>query len=204
MIPTCSRNAVASAARAFNPPAGAPPSGALTLERPSGYAAAGADAAGESQPASVSDKRRWRMPRRHGWWVMVMLLASVAGCDTVDRLLSPNKVTVSMVNNGDYPVDVRFYISDDQNVVEDLLTSFGNEVNYRVEAGSTVDFTRDCDNLQAIIIKNAALDVVGDIGPQKSTEVLRDGDDFGCGDQITFTFDHSDLILDFDIAVAVN
>lgn len=144
------------------------------------------------------------MPRRHGWWVMVMLLASVAGCDTVDRLLSPNKVTVSMVNNGDYPVDVRFYISDDQNVVEDLLTSFGNEVNYRVEAGSTVDFTRDCDNLQAIIIKNAALDVVGDIGPQKSTEVLRDGDDFGCGDQITFTFDHSDLILDFDIAVAVN
>ena len=143
------------------------------------------------------------MLRRHGRWVMVMLLAGIAGCNAVDRLLSPNTVTVSLVNHGDYPVDVRLYISGDQNVVEDLLTQFGNEVDYRVDAGGTVDFTRDCDNLQAIIIKNAALDVVGDIGPQKSTEVLRDGDDFGCGDQITFTFDHSDLILDFDIAVAV-
>jgi hypothetical protein len=46
--------------------------------------------------------------------------------------------------------------------------------------------------------------VVGEIGPETDTGVLRDGDDFGCGDRITFTFDHSAVIVDFDVTVDVS
>ena len=35
------------------------------------------------------------------------------------------------------------------------------------------------------------------------TDVLRDGDEFGCGDTITFTFDHSDALFDFFITVEI-
>jgi len=57
-------------------------------------------------------------------------------------------------------------------------------------------FSKDCDNLQAIIISDADLEVVG----EEDTGTLRDGDDFGCGDTIIFTFD----LIDFDITVESN
>jgi hypothetical protein len=45
--------------------------------------------------------------------------------------------------------------------------------------------------------------VAGESGPRASSQVLRDGTDFGCGDTIVFTCDHSAAIVDFDISVAV-
>ena len=67
----------------------------------------------------------------------------------------------------------------------------------------TRSFTQSCDDLQAIMIEDADLQIIGGIGPEANTDVLRDGDDFGCGDTIVFTFDHSDLIFDFEIEVDV-
>ena len=35
-------------------------------------------------------------------------------------------------------------------------------------------------------------------------DVLRDGDDFSCGDTIVFTFDHSGILVDFDVTVSID
>ncbi len=126
------------------------------------------------------------------------------GCGLVDVLL-PTQVTVRLVNNSDFPVELTMFISDEQDIPEALLTSdeFAEELTFTIAAGATQTFTRDCDALQAMIIDDADLDVALGLGPETRTEVLRDGDDFGCGDIVTFTFDHSAQILDFDVTISV-
>lgn len=125
------------------------------------------------------------------------------GCGALIGLLSPDTTRVRLLNNGAFDVDIVLYIDDDQEIPGDLLTEVGTRLEYTVPPGETRTFSRDCDALQAIVIDDADLAVVGQVGPNAETEVLRDGDDFGCGDTIEFTFDHSAVLVDFDISVAV-
>ena len=115
--------------------------------------------------------------------------------------MSPSSVTVNLINNGDFTVEVQIFVHSDQNVLETLIDDVGEELNFSVPAGSTVTFTRECDDLQAIIIEDADLQILGGlITPDADTGVLRDGSDFGCGDTLTFTFTHPDLALSLNIA----
>lgn len=135
------------------------------------------------------------------------LLLMLAGCnlsaDDIADLLEPETTSVRLVNNGDFPVEVEIYIDDEQDIPESVLTESGTLLTFTVAAGETQSFTRDCDDLQAIIVDDADLMTIGSIGPDTDTGVLRDGDDFSCGDTIVFTFDHSDVIVDFDVNVSV-
>jgi hypothetical protein len=106
-----------------------------------------------------------------------------------------------LVNSSDFDVEIVLFYDDDQNITELLLTEFGQEMTLTLGAGEQYPFSRDCDKLQAIIIDDADLLLVGQLGPEVKTDVLRDGNEFGCGDTITFTFDHSDAIFDFSITV---
>lgn len=134
-----------------------------------------------------------------------LLLAS--GCGVVGDLagilgsLTNNKsVTVELVNaSPDFDVDVQLFYGDEQDTIESLLTNFGTEVEQIIGPGETYRFTRDCEDLQAIIIEDADLRVLSGLGPEDSTDVLRDGTDFSCGDTLVFTFDHSAAILDFAV-----
>ena len=103
----------------------------------------------------------------------------------------------------DFPVEVTVFIDNEQDLPEDVLTQVGTEIQFTVAAGEIVTFSRDCDDLQVIIIDDADLRVVGGVGPEAQSDVLRDGDDFSCGDTITFTFDHSAVIIDFDVSSSV-
>lgn len=139
------------------------------------------------------------MRRAYGCVAGAVLAMLSSGCG----LLSPSSVTVNLVNNGDFAVEVQIFVHSDQNVLETLIDDVGEELNFSVPAGSTVSFTRDCDDLQAIIIEDADLQILGGlITPDANTEVLRDGSDFGCGDTLTFTFTHPDLALSLNIAFA--
>jgi len=132
------------------------------------------------------------------------LLFLVAGCDALTALLGnlqPNLVTVELVNNGDFPVEGTLFYDNDQDTIEEILVETGTERAFTLAAGGRSSFSVNCDDLQAIIIDNASLQIVGDVGPEANTDVLRDGDEFGCGDTIVFTFDHSNAILDFDVTV---
>jgi len=128
---------------------------------------------------------------------------AVSGCGTLIDLLAPNETVVRLVNNGGFPVEVVVYYGSNQDAPRDVLTSVGTRIEFTIAAGETATFQRDCDDLQAVVVEQAELRVVGAIGPEASSAVQRDGSEFGCGDTITFTFDHSDLIVDFDVSTSI-
>lgn len=107
--------------------------------------------------------------------------------------------TVALVNATAFPVEVRLYYGSNQNVLAAVLEETGTEVVETVPANSTVTFSRDCEDLQAIMIENADLRIVGGIGPSQNTRVYRDGSDFGCGDRLTFTFTTSNFLTELEI-----
>ena len=136
--------------------------------------------------------------------LMAGLTCGMTGCGFVLDQVTPNTTTVRLVNDGDFDVHVELFIDDDQEIPRDLLTEVGTNLEFTLSPGEATSFSRDCDDLQAIVIDSADLDIVGDVGPSADTDVLRDGSDFGCGDTIRFAFDHSDVVVDFDISVAVD
>jgi len=138
-------------------------------------------------------------------WIAPLAVAfpTLSGCDAVSNLFQPDRVAVSLINNADFTVNVELFIDDQQEIPREVLTEIGQKLEFSIPAGETVSFSRDCDDLQAIVIDHAELMIVGQIGPEADTDVLRDGDDFGCGDTIDFTFDHGPLVLDFDVSTAV-
>jgi hypothetical protein len=132
---------------------------------------------------------------------LLALLAMAPGCNALINVLSPNRVTVRLINNSDFSVDGELYTDDEQNIPRSLLIEFGDERTFDLAPGTMQTFSMSCDDLQAIVIADADLRVATGISPETSSSVLRDGDDFRCGDTITFTFAHSALLVDFDVFV---
>lgn len=129
-------------------------------------------------------------------------LASLAsGCDALLGLVEP-VTTVRLINNSDFAVEGELFYDDEDDTIEELLEENGTRRAIVLAAGDQTSFSVSCDDLRAIIISDADLQIITGIGPSASTDVLREGDDFECGDVITFTFDHSAAIVDFDVDVS--
>lgn len=111
----------------------------------------------------------------------------------------PRSTTVELVNDTDFPVEVRLFYDNDQEVPAELLEEFGNELEFTIPAGDTQTFSRDCEDFQAVMV-HGDLMVAGNIGPSETTRVYRDGSDFGCDDIIRFTFTASEFATDLDIS----
>ncbi len=146
--------------------------------------------------------------RRLAWHLLVSAGILTGGCGAVDFLnnligsINPRQVTVELVNDTPFDVDVEMYYSDEQDIPEFALTSdLGTRIDRTVPAGEVDRFTRDCDQLQAIIIDKAVLQSL--LQPQEGTDVLRDGHEFGCGDTISFGFTSTSLGTNFEIATDV-
>lgn len=142
--------------------------------------------------------------------VAVVFLSVLSGCDAVTGLADlvdlagPSTVRVMLVNNGQFDVEGTLFYGDQQEAPNIVLTEFGEELDFTVPSGESNTFVRTCDDLQAIVIDDADLLILGDIGPETNSDVLRDGDDFSCGDTIVFTFDHSGILVDFDVTVSID
>lgn len=132
------------------------------------------------------------------------LVCGLSGCGALADLFQPSTVLVRMVNDGDYPVEVTLVRGNNQNAPRAVLEALGDEEHFTIAAGGSRTIRRDCDGVQAVEIEKAELMIVGSIGPEANSNVLRDGDDYNCGDTIEFRFDHTALIVDFDISVAVS
>lgn len=139
------------------------------------------------------------MTRRMMAAAVVVACGAIAGCDTLLGILQGNTVTVELVNSGSFPVSVVLYVGENQNAFEGVLIGLGEKIELTVSAGQTQSFTRDCDDLQAIVLSNADLQIIGEIGPEVSTRVYRDGSDFNCGDTLVFTFAHPILPTRLDV-----
>jgi hypothetical protein len=131
------------------------------------------------------------------------LILPLAGCEALVGLLEPTSVTVSLVNTSEYDVEVTLLLSDEQDIPEFMFDELADELEYVVPAGDVITFARSCEDLQAIMIDDADLLVIGGFGPETSTDLLRDGDEFGCGSTIVFTFLHTDNLLDFRVTTQV-
>ncbi|MCO6436486.1 MAG: hypothetical protein J5J06_05310 [Phycisphaerae bacterium] len=129
------------------------------------------------------------------------LLLLNSGCDALIGILEPNNISVTLVNSTSFDVDVELYYSDVQEIPELLLTTVGTKMELTLAPGDRISFSRDCDELQALIIDRAELQTIG--GGDDQTGVLRDGDEFDCGDRITFTF-RSILLTDLRIETNVS
>lgn len=133
--------------------------------------------------------------------VAVTFAVVIAGCDAV----APSNVTVVLKNNGNFDVDARVIIDDEQAVPEFLIKTVGEEIAMTIPAGESRTFSRSCEELQAIMIDQADLRIAGTgIGPETDSDLLRDGDDFNCGDTITFTFAHDAFTTNFRVTPSIS
>jgi hypothetical protein len=142
-----------------------------------------------------------------GLSLLVTTVGGTLGCNAlgdIGDIIFPRRITVRLVNPGDFPVEVNLFYGDEQDTIEDLLEEFGEQVVVTVAPGDTYTFSRSCDDFQAVFIEDADLQLVGDIGPGSGTEVFSDGDDFGCGDTITFTFNYAAIPFALDIDFTAN
>jgi hypothetical protein len=114
-------------------------------------------------------------------------------------IIGGDTTEVVLVNQGSFDVKAQLFIGSNPAMPRDLLTVFGEEIEETIEPGETLRVTRSCQDVQAVVIGDADLLIVGGSGPDDDTDVLRAGTDFGCGDTIVFTFDHSAAIFDFEI-----
>ncbi len=131
-------------------------------------------------------------------------LALTSGCGFDFSIFLPNTITVTLVNeSADFDVEATVIYDDQDLTFEDLLVQIGTEREFTIPPGESRSFFETCDDLQAIILSDADLQLIGGLGPEADSGVLRIDDDYDCGDQITFTFTHSALIVDFDVDVNV-
>ena len=135
---------------------------------------------------------------------LAICVAGTAGCDFIGQIISPQTTRVELVNAGSYPVEVELWYGDEQDVPRDILTALGEEINRTIDPGDTYRFSRDCDDLQAVVIEDADLRIIGGIGPEEDTDVIRDGEEFGCGDTITFTFRHDGDVVPSNFRIDVD
>lgn len=150
----------------------------------------------------MSKKRLWALLAGSAGLALLTGCGFLAG--VIGNVIQPSTTTILLVNNSDFPVEVTLYYDNEQEIPEALLTEIGTEIQQTVGVGETFTINRDCDDLQAVIIDDAELSIIGEVGPGASTGVYRDGDDFNCGDTLTFTFDHTAVIVDFDISVSIS
>jgi hypothetical protein len=135
--------------------------------------------------------------------ILLAIAIVPSGCGLLDNLVPQPLTTVRLVNNGQFDVRVTVVFDDEQDAPRELLTEFGTALEFTLSPGESTSFSRDCDQIQAITLDNAELRIIGGVGPGFDSEVFRDGSDFNCGDVIEFSFDHSDILVDFDADVAI-
>lgn len=127
----------------------------------------------------------------------VMLLAAlplVAGsCGAVQTF-------VALINATNFPVDGRLFYHPEQSLPESGIELLGTEVAFNIEPGQTFTFSRDCDDLQAIFIKDADMRVAPGVSPETDSEVYREPTDFSCGRTLTFTFTQNLLGTELNVA----
>lgn len=124
------------------------------------------------------------------------LASLLAGC------FGPSETEVQLLNQTEFPVEVRLFYGDDQNLPEELLEAIGTEVTVTVNPGGSFTFSRDCEELQALFIEDAEIRVAPGISPDAATDVFREPDDFGCGDTLSFAFTANATNTDLDITFA--
>ena len=137
--------------------------------------------------------------RRSGRFLVGALCALVAGCNALLGFLSPNTLTIVLVNQSpSFRVDGTLVYAEDD-LPRELLDQLGSKVDFDLGPGETQRLSRDCGSVHSIRVLDADLRVIAGVSPGTSSDVRSNGDDYNCGDQIIFTFSHSAALIDFRV-----
>lgn len=119
-------------------------------------------------------------------------------------LFPANVVTVEYVNDADADVAVWLYTDDEDDEDADDLVEDGEEWESLVPVGEAVSFNIDCDDVGSMVVGEAQLLVLGNIGPSTWTDDLHIGEEYECGDVVTFTFYNSPTLTELHAEVSVS
>ncbi|MCH7592821.1 MAG: hypothetical protein IH989_08590 [Planctomycetes bacterium] len=120
----------------------------------------------------------------------------------VAREVPPDAVTVTLVNNSpSFSIEVT--VAYDDHILPLVWLGLGHEETFFLEPGETVSFWKDCDELQTVVIDDADLLIPGSRNRETESDLLNEGLDYECDDEIRFVFDHSDEIRDFDVSIEI-
>ncbi len=134
----------------------------------------------------------------------VGMTVAIIGCEGVWDIILPSTVTVTLINHSpSFDVEAILFHDDEDDLPKFLLVETGVQLDIIVGPGEEAGFSRSCDELRSLVLDDADLLILGGFGPETSSDVLRIDDEYECGDEIIFTFDHSDLMLDFDVSWTV-
>lgn len=114
-----------------------------------------------------------------------------------------SRTIVILINATNFTVEGRLFYDQEQNLPASGVELFGTEVTFSIPAGQSFQFNRNCDDLQAIFIKDADMLVGPGVSPETNTDVFREPDNFTCGRTITFTFTQNVAATDLDVTFAL-
>lgn len=97
-----------------------------------------------------------------------------------------DQTTIELQNDAGGELSVTVFYSSNQDIPEEALEE-AQSASFVIAAGECRKFSRDCDVIQAVKIE-ADVDLGAGLGPSGSSDVFRDGTDFGCGDILHYTF----------------
>ncbi len=110
---------------------------------------------------------------------------------------------VILYNSTSHTVEGRLFYDEEQALPASGLEALGTEVTFSIPAGQSFSFNRDCEDLQAIFIKDADLRVAPGISPDTESDVYSEPDDFTCGRTLTFTFTQNALGTELNVTFAL-
>lgn len=126
------------------------------------------------------------------------IVADLVATEDVPR----DVVTVTLVNDSpSFPVEVT--VAYDDHILPLVWLGLGNEETFTLEPGESVSFSKDCDELQTVVIDDADLLIPGSRSRETESGLLNEGIDYECDDEIRFVFYHSDEIRDFDVSIEI-
>lgn len=154
--------------------------------------------------------------KRHrfaGLSLLIVLIIGVMGGDCVSTFPplpgpdGPSIVTLELVNDTDFFVDPFIYVHPDENVPVSVLISDENLVLLdppELEPGEIVELDFFCEDIGAVITDRPLL-LDGDLAFESSNSpLLRWGDDFLCGDLVTFFYLEDPVTGEFFVEPRVN
>lgn len=119
-----------------------------------------------------------------------------------EEIIPEDAVTITLINDSpEFPI--RVTVAFDDEIAPLAFFSRGDERTFLIEAGESVSFWEDCDDIRVVSVDDADLLIPDRTNEGTESALLNQGLDYGCGDEIRFRFDHSDRIRDFDVNVRI-
>lgn len=120
--------------------------------------------------------------------VLLSAVLFLAGCGWINPSLLPEQsVDMQIRNATDHSVTFTLYIGDDDLTERDLKDE-GEQVSSYLFPGEQTLIRRSCRDVQSILLeaKMDIVDIIAGFGPHADSGVIRDDEDFDCGETVWF------------------